>query len=85
MLAESERWSMSRTIHMCISLRGALMNWEDRAWRNCVTADDGHIMTPSEVKLQFLDYLAEGKKVIPMDSSCDNFDFQKGCLGHESH
>ena len=74
---------MSRTTHMCIDLRGALMNWEDRMWRKCVTADDGHTMTPQEVKLEFLNALSEGKKVIPMDSSCDNFDFQKGCLGHE--
>ena len=74
---------MSRTTHMCIDLRGALMNWEDRMWRKCVTADDGHTMSPQEVKLQFLEHIAEGKKVIPMDPSCDNFDFQKGCLGHE--
>jgi hypothetical protein len=74
---------MSRTTHLCIDLRGALMNWEDRMWRKCVTADDGHTMSPQEVKMQFLDELAKGKKVIPMDSSCDNFDFQKGCLGHE--
>ena len=49
---------MSRTTHMCIDLRGALMNWEDRMWRKCVTADDGHTMTPQEVKMQFLDELA---------------------------
>jgi hypothetical protein len=75
---------MSRTTHLCIDLRGALMNWEDRMWRQCVTGDDGHTMTPHEVKMEFLNALSEGKKVIPMDPSCDNFDFQKGCLGHET-
>ena len=45
---------MSKTTHLCIDLRGALMNWEDRMWRKCVTADDGHTMTPQEVKMSSL-------------------------------
>lgn len=69
------------THHLCIDLKGALMNWSDRQWRNCVTADDGHTMTPQEVRAEFLSELAEGRKVIPA-APCDNFDYQKGCLGH---
>ena len=75
---------MSRTFHLCVSLRGALMNWSDREWRNCVTDDDGRTLTPMEVKSYFLECLAEGKRVIPIGEKCDNFDFEKGCLGHEA-
>jgi hypothetical protein len=68
--------------HMCISLTGALRNWKDSLYVGCCTDDSGRTMEPYEVKAWFLSALAEGKKVVPMDSSCDNFDFQKGCQGH---
>lgn len=68
---------------MCISLRGALMNWHDRKWRNCVKDDEGNTLSPQDVKSYFLEKLAEGKKVIPLDPICNNLDFQTGCRGHE--
>jgi hypothetical protein len=60
------------------------MNWNDREWRNCVRDDDGKTLTPQEVKSYFLECLSEGKKVIPVGEKCDNFDYMKGCLGHET-
>lgn len=68
-------------IHMCISLRGALRNWNPREWKGCCTAEDGHTMTPEEVRDHFFDELAKGRKVIPM-GRCDNFDYESGCQGH---
>lgn len=60
------------------------MNWSDREWRNCVTGDDGKLMSPSDVKATFLTELASGKKFIPM-GPCDNFDSEKGCQGHPEY
>lgn len=72
-----------RRTHMGISLTGALRNWQDYLYVGCVTDNDGRVMEPWEVKNRFLQYISEGKSVIPMDSSCDNFDYQTGCKGHE--
>lgn len=69
--------------HMCIDLKGALRNWRDGAWIGVVTDDEGRTMEPWEVRAQFLKDLADGKRVIPMTSSCQGFDYQTGCPGHE--
>jgi hypothetical protein len=74
---------MSRMIHMSISTRGALRNWNPRFWRNCVTDGSGHTLTPDEVKDWLLSQLAMGREKVPMDPSCDNFDYQSGCMGHD--
>lgn len=73
---------MKTLLHLQISLRGALINWQDREWRNCVKNDQGRTLSPQEVKAYFLDCLSEGKKLIPMDPSCEGFDYQTGCPGH---
>ena len=76
---------MSKTIHMCLSVRGAL-NWPLRVQKKALkwtTKDDG---TPFrdvyELRAALMDELAKGREVIPMQP-CDNFDYQKGCRGHE--
>ena len=71
----------SKTIHMRIDVRGAIMNWQDSEWRNCVTDDNGKTLTPQEVKRAFLNELAEGHIYLPM-GDCEGFDYQKGCPGH---
>ena len=68
--------------HLSIDLKGALMHWKDKEWIGVVT-EDGKKLSPREVKGRFLDLLASGVKLIPMDSSCDNFDPERGCRGHE--
>ncbi len=73
---------MTISRHMSIDLRGALHNWKDRLWRNCVTDPEGRTMSPRQVKDWLLDELAKGRKVVPFDPACDNFDYQKGCGGH---
>lgn len=63
---------MSETMHhVCINLRGALRNWRAQDWRGCVIDDSGKTLTPEEVREYMFDQLAMGRKVIPMDSSCD--------------
>ena len=72
---------MSRTFHIRIDLRGALRNWRASDWKNCVTADDGHMMTPDEVYGEFFNLLEKGTRFIPC-GPCDNFDPEHGCQGH---
>lgn len=74
--------SKSYQIHMCLDLRGALMNWTDRQWRGVLSDDNGRVLSPKEAKLYLMDEIAKGYRVIPC-SPCDNFDYQKGCLGHD--
>jgi hypothetical protein len=66
---------------MRIDVRGALRNFTESEWRNCVTDKDGRTLTPKEVYDEFLEELAKGHDYIPM-GDCDNFDFKTGCLGH---
>jgi hypothetical protein len=69
------------TVHLCLDVRGALHNWSDREFKGVFKHDDGRPMTPREAKDALMDEIAKGHKVIPC-GPCDNFDFQKGCLGH---
>ena len=67
--------------HMRVDLKGALMNWQDSQWAACVKDDDGHLMTPREVKKRFIDLIGQGTLFVPM-GDCDNFDQVEGCKGH---
>lgn len=70
-----------KRIHMRIDIRGAIMNWEDSEWQNCVKDENGKTLTPQEVKRGFLEELAKGNDYLPL-GDCDNFDPKQGCLGH---
>lgn len=74
---------MAKNYHLCISVTGVLRNWSDSLYTNCVTDETGRTLEPWEVKAMFVQAAAEGKRVLPMDPSCDNFDYAKGCQGHE--
>jgi hypothetical protein len=71
----------ARHIHMRIDIRGAIMNWSDSEWRNCIKDNDGKMLSPDEVKRGFLEELSKGNDYLPL-GDCDNFDPKKGCLGH---
>lgn len=74
-----------KTIHMCQSITGPLMNWGKREWKQAtgyITRSDGSKFTPDELKAAFIEELSQGHEVIPI-GECDNFDYKKGCLGHE--
>jgi len=74
----------SRTVHLCLSVRGALMNWTARDYR-AIKHDDGRPMTAREGKAALLDELAKGHEVIPFGEPCEGFDYSGGgCPGHET-
>lgn len=77
---------VSRTVHMCLSVRGALRsNSTIRALRGCITLEDGRKAETVEAVREFLfDQLAQGHEVIPFGSGCDGFDWKNGCPGHEN-
>lgn len=72
---------MSTDYHLRIDLRGALSHWHASEWKNCVRDDEGRMMTPDEVQQEFFNLLESGVRFIPC-GPCDNFDSEKGCLGH---
>jgi hypothetical protein len=72
-----------QTIHMSLSVRGAL-NWDKKRFKDAckwITKKDGTPFSPSGLREMFMDLLSEGKEVIPI-GDCDNFDFKTGCKGH---
>ena len=73
-----------RVVHMRLDLKGALMNWHDSDWRNCVKDDDGRTLEPQDVKRQFIEEISRGHLFLPL-GDCDNFSFTEGCLGHPDH
>ena len=71
--------------HMCLSVRGVLLNWSDSQLEGVFKHDDGRPMTPQEAKATLLDELAKGHEVIPCGPACEGFDFTGGgCPGHRS-
>lgn len=78
---------MSKTVHMCIDVRG-MLNWPLREARKnlkWITKDDG---TPfrdvHEFRHMLMDELAKGHEVLPLQNPpCEGFDFKRGCPGHE--
>lgn len=74
----------TKTYHLCLSVRGALMNWSNRRLAGVFRHDDGRSMTPREAKQTLLDELAKGHEVIPIGTACEGFDYSGGgCPGHE--
>lgn len=73
-----------RTIYMCVSVRGMLnkSKAELRRLAPSITVNGKTLQTADEVREAFLDELSQGHEVLPC-GECDNFDYKKGCLGHE--
>jgi hypothetical protein len=75
---------MITTTHVRIDLKGAIRNWTNRAWKNCVSSN-GKTLSPDEVKMAFLEEISKGHNFIPCcePSECPDFDYVKnGCPGH---
>lgn len=76
-----------RTVHMQISIRGALKNCTDKELRGLFTNDDGTKPSASKVKDFLMDELAKGHTILPLCNSKDCPDFDRkggGCPGHET-
>ena len=75
---------MSKMYHMCLSVRGALMNWSDQRMAGLFNHDDGRPMSAREAKEKLMDELAKGHEVIPCGPVCEGFSYSgDGCPGHE--
>ena len=67
--------------HLCLPVRAAL-RWNKNQLDGILTTDDGRPMTIDEVFNTLCDELSKGHEVLPI-GDCDNFDWKKGCMGHE--
>lgn len=72
---------ITRQIHMCLCVRGALRWTGKNRLAGLFTHPDGRECTAAEAKeyLKLCDW--KGWRVIPM-GDCDNFDYETGCRGH---
>ena len=74
---------MTKTIHMCLSVRGALSNPRTlRQLRNTITHEGRLLATVQEIREFLFDQLSMGHEVLPF-GECDGFDWKEGCPGHE--
>lgn len=78
---------MSKTIHMCISVRG-MLNW-DRGYAkrmlSSITKENGTpYRTVDELRSALMDELSKGHEVLPLVKDCEGFDYKTGCPGHET-
>ena len=73
---------MGMKIHLGMDIQWFLLtHTRNRDYHGMFRHDDGRIMNGYESRSNLLSALSKGYRVIPMQP-CDNFDFQKGCLGH---
>ena len=77
---------MSKTIHMCVSVRG-MLNWptsELRRGMKWITDGEGKpYATIHDLRNALMDELAKGHEVLPT-GECEGFDYKTGCPGHDS-
>lgn len=73
----------TKKFHIGLSVRGAL-KWPKAGLKGLLRHEDGRDMTPDEAYDVLLDELAQGHEVIPYGDDCDNWDWKKGCQGHEA-
>lgn len=69
-----------RIIHCCLDISGGIKN--AKQLRGCITVDGKTLTTTDEVKSFLYSQLDMGRKVLPV-CECDNFDYQRGCMGHD--
>ena len=74
---------MSKIVHMCLDIRGFLLNHtRKRDFEHMFRHDDGRLMSADEAKAELLNHLAMGRKVLPF-GDCEGFSYETGCPGHE--
>ena len=73
----------TKTVHMCLSVRGALKNMNKHQLAGMFDHDDGRPMTAAEAQDALMDELAKGHEVIPFGKPCEGFSYIDGCPGHE--
>ena len=71
----------SKIVHLCMNIKGCLRNNSDKDLEGMFQDDGGKDVPVEKAKIFLNQCLEKGWKVIPV-GDCDNFDYQKGCLGH---
>lgn len=73
---------MSRTVHLCVDIRG-LMRRPKKDLKNWFRKPDGRYATADEAWDYLADELAQGRRVLPYGAACEGFSYETGCPGHE--
>jgi len=68
------------TKHLHYTIEFALER-SDKDLKGWLVDGSGKELLGKDVRALFLKYKSEGKRVYPT-GKCNNFDYQKGCLGH---
>lgn len=66
--------------HLSLNIDGAIRN--AKMYKGCITVDGRVLNTVEEIRAFLYEQKAMGRRVLPC-GDCDNFDYQKGCLGHQ--
>ena len=69
-----------RTMHLSLDITGGIKNAKMLAGN--ISVDGKTLKTAAQVREYLQGQLALGRRVLPC-GDCDNFDYKKGCLGHE--
>lgn len=72
---------MAKYFHISISIRGALMNWNETTFKKGFLTIDDKGLNFNEARMALMDELSKGREFIPC-RPCDNFNPKKGCEGH---
>lgn len=72
---------MTRTFHLCMDIRNALLTSTDKELGTMLIEKGGRKLSAQQTKEFLLDELAKGRKFLPC-VPCDGFDYQAGCPGH---
>jgi len=77
----------SRTVYMCMSVRGGIRNLQAlrKNARTYMTDDHGRVLSRDEAINAMMDELAKGHETIPMGPQCANpcTNADKGCTGFD--
>ena len=65
--------------HVCIDIDRAIEN--AKMLKGFITLDGRTLQTVAEIRAFLREQKKIGRRVLPI-GDCDNFDYEKGCLGH---
>jgi hypothetical protein len=74
--------TMGTRTHFCIGVKDVLARGQAYCGTLGLRRLDGTKASAEEVQDWLLDEALKGRAVVPA-GECDNFDYQKGCLGHD--
>lgn len=75
---------MLKKFHSSYNILGMLKSMERKksTTKSIFQNEKGQFISVGEARNFLYENLSKGRRVMPM-GECDNFDYRKGCLGHE--